>query len=38
MQMQITDNGSHVATENYMKCGFSYETDCWGNCCVERFY
>ena len=29
---------SHADTENCMKYGFSYETDCWGNYCVEWFY
>ena len=29
---------SHGDTENCMKYGFSYETDCWRNYCVERFY
>ena len=29
---------SHADTENCMKYGFSYETDCWENYCVERFY
>ena len=37
MQMQITNNGSGVATENCMKCGFSYETDCCRNYCEESF-
>ena len=26
---------SHADTENCMKYGFSYETDYWGNYCVE---
>ena len=34
---QCNVHGSPVATENYMKCGFSYETDCFGNYCEERF-
>ena len=25
-----------AATENCMKCGFSYETDCWRNYCELR--
>ena len=29
---------SHVETENSMEYGFSYETDCWGNYCEERFW
>ena len=29
---------SHVATENCMNCGFSYETDCWRNYCEKRFW
>ena len=29
---------SRADTENCMKCGFSYETDCWGNYCEERFW
>ena len=27
----------HASTEKCMKCGFSYETDCWRNYCEERF-
>ena len=37
MQMQIPNNGSCVATENCMKCGFSYETDYCRNYCEENF-
>ena len=29
---------SHADTENCMKYGFSYETDCWRNYCEERFW
>ena len=29
---------SRVATENCMKCGFSYETDCCRNYCEESFW
>ena len=35
---QSNMHDSHADTENCMKYGFSYETDCWGNYCVERFY
>ena len=35
---QCNVHDSHADTENCMKYGFSYETDCWGNYCVERFY
>ena len=35
---QCNMHSSHVATENCMKCGFSYETDCWRNYCEERFW
>ena len=31
-------HSSHVATENCMKCGFSYETDCCRNYCEESFW
>ena len=37
MQMQIINNGSCVATENCMKCGSSYETDCCRNYYEESF-
>ena len=30
-------HSSCVATENCMKCGFSYETDCCRNYCEESF-
>ena len=29
---------SHADTENCTEYGFSYETDCGGSYCVERFY
>ena len=31
-------HSSHIATENWMKCGFSYETDCCRNYCEESFW
>ena len=40
LQSNSTDcnvHDSHADTENCMKCGFSYETDCWRNYCGERF-
>ena len=35
---QLNMHDSRADTENCMKCGFSYETDCWGNYCEERFW
>ena len=40
LQSNSTDcnvHDSHADTENCMKCGFLYETDCWRNYCEERF-
>ena len=34
---QLSVHDSHVDTENCMKCGFSYQTDCFRNYCEERF-
>ena len=41
LQSNSTDwnvHDSHADTENWMKCGFSYETDCWRKYCEERFW
>ena len=35
---QCNMHSSCVATEHCMKCGFSYETDCWRNFCEESFW
>ena len=35
---QCNMNSSRVATENCIKCGFSYETDCCRNYCEESFW
>ena len=35
---QCNMHSSHVATDNCMKCDFSYETDCCRNYCEESFW
>ena len=34
----VTCMVSHAAAENCMKCGFSYETDCWRDYCEDSFW
>ena len=35
---QCNIHSSHIATENCMKCGFLYETDCLRNYCEDTFW